>query len=34
VETGGLELTRPIIQIVAYAMASSLEELESFELKV
>lgn len=33
-ETGGLETWRPIIQIAAIAVASSLDELECFEAKI
>ncbi len=33
-ETGGLELTRPIIQIAAVAVDRSLKELETFEVKI
>ncbi|MCI0459682.1 MAG: 3'-5' exonuclease [Gemmataceae bacterium] len=33
-ETGGLETWRPIIQIAAVAVTSSLRELESFEAKL
>ena len=32
-ESGGLEFTRPIIQIAAIAVDSRLHELESIEMK-
>lgn len=34
VETGGLEIHRPILQIAAIAVDGELEELEQFEVKV
>ena len=34
IETGGLEPTRPIMQIAAIAVDSSLRELETFEVKI
>ena len=34
IETGGLEVRRPIIQIAAVALDASLNELEDFEVKV
>lgn len=34
IETGGLELQRPIIQIAAIAVDAELNELEQFEVKV